>query len=133
MNDSFPPQTVEESLLIAMARDAIDPQWVFQTVRYHHPGDVVSVRQRSIGVIMEMMATGLVRAGDPFEYLWDCTTGEAMERVVRTWLAEAPDGMPEDYTIATFHLTESGEVLASEAIAKAKAFRAAENENGDTE
>ena len=103
-------RTLVEDLLANGVDDWIYAGWVYQIAKRTGLQNPADVRAVSIGVIAEVLARGLMVAGE-YEGAdhrpWDCSTAAAIERIVESWLAwgETP---PTPGAIVWLALTPAG-------------------------
>ncbi len=108
-------RTLKEDLLVGGLDDWADAGWVLQTVRRAGLTDHADLRRLAIGLIAELITEHLVVPGDISvgdHVPWQCSEGEAIERIVREWLDEWGEDVPTPGAIVWLDNTPAGDETA---------------------
>ncbi len=107
-------RTLVEDILANGVDDWVYAGWVYQIARRTGLRDPVDLRAIALGLTVDVLARGLMVAGEfdgEGHMPWDCSTAAAVERVVESWIAwgEAP---PTPGAIVWLALTSAGREIA---------------------
>ena len=108
--------TLEEDVLWRALVDWVSDSEVMVVARRSRIEDELMIRDLSMGLIAQMLVRGLVVAGgigrDGFEQ-WECSTAEAIERIVRDW-TNAPAPQVRLGEVVWLAATPAGEAIGEE-------------------
>lgn len=106
-------RTLVEDALANAIDDWLYEAWICQIVRRSGLDNPLHLRTLSIGLIAELVTSGLVLAGDLVggDYLrWELSPGEAIIRIASEWMAWG-DTIPTPGSIVWLAVTPAGELI----------------------
>ncbi|WP_431075022.1 hypothetical protein [Microbacterium phyllosphaerae] len=102
MNDTHPKISVRDAILLEGAIDYISASWVYGVAKDAGMASSEDTRDLAIGVIAELISTGLMLPGGfqgPGFVPWNCSAGEAIHRVASRWVVEGnPNPLADEIT-----------------------------------
>lgn len=111
----FADRTLAEDVLANGIDDWVYAGWVHQIVRRSGVADAAQLRQLAVGLIAELIVSGLVVPGDydgDTHQPWECSAGEAIVRITEEWLAWG-DSAPTPGAIVWLALSPAGTTLGA--------------------
>ena len=114
-------RTPKEDLLVEGLADWVDAGWALGCTDLAGVADLSVRRALAIGIIAEVIVEGLMVPGDADEqghHPWPHSAGEAVERIVREWLAEWPDDVPTPGAVVWLANTVAGDEIGRRVLAR---------------
>lgn len=114
-------RTLVEDLLVSGLDDVAYAAWVYQIATQSGLTAAEPLRELTIGLIAEVITSGLMSAGDydrDGHHPWPHSPGEAIARVTREWLTEWPDEIPPPGAIVWLANTASVNEVARQVLAR---------------
>ena len=111
----------KEDLLVEGLADWVDAGWALGSTDLAGVADLSVRRALAIGIIAEVIVEGLMVPGDADEqghHPWPHSAGEAVERIVREWLAEWPDDVPTPGAVVWLANTVAGDEIGRRVLAR---------------
>ena len=108
-------RTAKEDVLVGGLDDWADAGWVWQSTECSGLLDRAERRSLTFGLIAELVMEELMIPGDLVNKThvpWQCTKGEAIERIIREWLCEWRDEIPNPGAIVWLSNTSTGDEIA---------------------
>jgi hypothetical protein len=112
-------RTLIEDLLVSGLADPAYAGWIRGIATKSGLTDSDQLRELSLGVIVEVICSGLMIPGDydrDGHHPWPHSTGDAIERISREWLDEWADDIPVPGAIVWLANTESGNEIARQVL-----------------
>lgn len=117
-------RTLIEDVLVGGLDDWVYAGWLHQTARdLSGLTDRAQLRSLAIGVIAEVLVSGLMVAGEVSEdghRPWDCSTEAALARIVEDWLAWGEEP-PTPGAIVWLALTDAGRAIGEAVLSREQA------------
>ena len=107
-------RTPKEDVLVEGLSDWADAGWVLGSTDIAGISDISVRRTLAIGIIAELVTEGLMVPGDADEqghHPWPHSAGDAIERIVREWLADWPNEIPTPGAIVWLANTAKGDEI----------------------
>lgn len=114
-------RTPKEDVLVGGLADWAYAAWVYGSTRLAGLVEPEQRRTLALGLIAELLVEGLMVAGDVDEtghHPWQCSPGEAIERITREWLTEWGAETPTPGAIVWLAITETGRERAHLVLAR---------------
>jgi hypothetical protein len=128
-----PPTALEDLALYGLS-DWLNAAWVSKVAGDHLASkDERLTRHLALGLIVDLLAAGLVEVGDVdggVLHPWSCTPGEAVIRIANEWRRWG-DHHPTPGAVAWIELTDSGRELGEAVKERERARRAERGDGGD--
>lgn len=117
--------SIQEEVLVEGLDDWVYASWVYGCAADSRSEDYPTARSLAIGTITELIVKGLMTPGDIRDgrhQPWALDIGDAIIRIVDLWLLDWPDSPPSPGAIVWLSNTESGNVVAREALERRRKF-----------
>ncbi len=119
----FADRTLAEDVLANGIDDWVYAGWVHQIVRRSGVADPAQLRELAVGLIAELIVSGLVVPGEydgDTHQPWECSAGEAIVRITEAWLAWG-DSAPTPGAIVWLALSPAGAALGAAVLQRESA------------
>jgi hypothetical protein len=116
-----PTRTLTENLLVSTLGDWAYASWAIPDVVGSGEFGADLVRSSTLGLIAEVVLTGLIQAGDVVDGVhvpWECSPAEAVERIVLEWLRDWSEEVPTPGAIVWLDVTAKGRLVAEAVLAR---------------
>jgi hypothetical protein len=120
---SFADRILAGDVLANGVDDWVYAGWVHQIVRRSGVTDPAQLRELAVGLIAELIVSGLVVPGDydgDTHQPWECSAGEAIGRIAEEWLAWG-DAAPTPGAIVWLALSPAGAALGAAVLQRESA------------
>lgn len=118
MSTTWDERTLIEDVLASGVDDWLDLSLIIQIARRVGVEDPVATRAIAIGLVAEVVMSGLVEAGEVTDdgfRPWDMTRDAALGRIIEQWLAYGV-GPPTPGAICWLAVTAEGEARGTEVL-----------------
>ncbi|WP_250290210.1 hypothetical protein [Frankia sp. CiP1_Cm_nod1] len=115
-------RTLIEDILANGVDDWVYAAWLYQIAQRSGLVEPRDLRALSIGLIAEVLTSGLMVAG---EYdgsgfrQWECSTGEAIVRITQDWLAWGDEDLTPG-AVVWLDVTPAGQAIGEAVLAREK-------------